>query len=120
MAAWDQTEKVYHPSLLQEGDPQRAIFDSQCSGPGSLIAFEIAGGMEEAFQVLDRFEVAHLAVSLGGTETLVEHPRRMTHADVAPEDLDRFGISDSLIRMSVGLEHLSDLKRDLLHAREVL
>ena len=63
---------------------------------------------------------AALAVSLGGTESLVEHPMSMTHADVPPEDLERNGVTAGLIRMSVGLEHLSDLRRDLRHALSVL
>jgi cystathionine beta-lyase/cystathionine gamma-synthase len=74
------------------------------------------GGEEAAVRALNRFEVARLAVSLGGTETLVEHPMTMTHADVPPDELAHLGVSGGLIRMSVGLEHLSDLKRDLEHA----
>ncbi len=108
--------RVCYPGLLEPGDPQHDIYKRQCSGPGSLIAFEVEGGEEAAFHTLDRFEVCRLAVSLGGTESLVEHPMRMTHADVPPEDLARHGVTAGLIRMSVGLEHLSDLKRDLLHA----
>ncbi len=108
--------KVWYPGLLQEGDPQREIHDQQASGPGSLISFEVKGGRAAAYQVLDRFEVCRLAVSLGGTETLVEHPATMTHADVPPQRLAELGVSEGMIRMSVGLEHLTDLKRDLLWA----
>ena len=78
----------------------------------------ISGGEEAAFRVLDRFEVFRLAVSLGGTESLVEHPATMTHADVPPEDNARVGVTPGLIRMSVGLEHRSDLERDLRWALE--
>jgi methionine-gamma-lyase len=81
-----------------------------------LIAFEIDGGEAEAYKVLNTFEVFRLAVSLGGTESLVEHPRSMTHSDVPPEDLEKNGVTAGMIRMSVGIEHLSDLKRDLKHA----
>jgi methionine-gamma-lyase len=120
LAEHPRVRHVWYPTLLKEGDPQRAIFARQCTGPGALIAFEVEGGEEGAFAVLDRFEVARLAVSLGGTESLVEHPRTMTHADVDGDDLERFGVTDGMIRMSVGIEHLSDLKRDLLHALAVL
>lgn len=107
---------VHYPGLLQEDDPQHAIYQRQCSGPGSLISFEVEGGEEAAYKVLDAFEVFRLAVSLGGTESLVEHPATMTHADVPPELLATFGVSPGMIRMSIGLEHLSDLRRDLEHA----
>ena len=104
---------VHYPTLLAEGSAQHALYKRQCSGPGSLIAFEVEGGVERAYEVLDRFEVFRLAVSLGGTESLVEHPMTMTHADVPPETLETYGVTPGLIRMSIGIEHLSDLKRDL-------
>jgi methionine-gamma-lyase len=116
LAAHPAVKEVHYPGLLAEGDPQRKIYDRQCKGAGSLIAFEMKGGQKAAVRALNRFEVARLAVSLGGTETLVEHPMTMTHADVPPAELVHLGVSGGLIRMSVGLEHLSDLKRDLEHA----
>lgn len=116
LASHPAVKAVHYPGLLPEKDPQRAIYDRQCKGAGSLIAFEMKGGQEAAVRALNRFEVARLAVSLGGTETLVEHPMTMTHADVPPEDLVHLGVTGGLIRMSVGLEHLSDLKRDLEYA----
>lgn len=109
---------VRHSSLLEAGTPQHELFRRQCSGAGSMISFEVEGGQERAYRVLDRFEVFRLAVSLGGTESLVEHPMTMTHADIPPDSLAAQGVSAGLIRMSVGLEHLSDLRRDLLHALE--
>ncbi len=116
LAGHPQVERVHYPGLLEPGSEQHGIFIRQCTGPGSLIAFEVRGGEAQAFRILDRFEVIRLAVSLGGTESLVEHPRSMTHSDVPPEQLDRYGVGAGLIRLSVGLEHLSDLRRDLLHA----
>ena len=113
-----RVRRVHYPTLLDPESSQGALYRRQCTGAGSLIAFEIDGGEEEAFRVLDRFEVFRLAVSLGGTESLVEHPATMTHADVPPEDNARVGVTPGLIRMSVGLEHRSDLQRDLLHALE--
>jgi methionine-gamma-lyase len=110
--------KVYYPGLLKEGEVQHAIYERQCTGPGSLIAFEVRGGQAAAYRVLNHFEVFRLAVSLGGTESLVEHPMTMTHADVPPEQLEKYGVTDGMIRMSVGIEHLSDLERDLECALE--
>lgn len=115
-----KVKQVYYPGLLKPGTPEHAIYEKQCSGPGSLIAFEVEGGLAGAQRVLNSFEVARLAVSLGGTESLVEHPMTMTHSDVPPDELARIGVSAGLIRMSVGLEHLTDLKRDLLGALESL
>ncbi len=120
LAEHPKVRNVHYPTLLAEGDPQRAIFEKQCTGPGSLISFEVEGGEAAAFAVLDRFEVMRLAVSLGGTESLVEHPRSMTHADVAAAELEAIGVTEGMIRMSVGIEHLSDLKRDLTHALAIL
>ena len=105
--------RVFYPGLLEAGTPQHDIFSRQCTGPGSLIAFEVEGGREAAYTVLDSFEVFRLAVSLGGTESLVEHPATMTHADVDPAVLQTYGVTPGLIRMSIGLEHISDLRRDL-------
>lgn len=111
-----RVRRVFYPGLLQEGEPQHDIFQRQCTGPGSLIAFEVEGGREAAYAVLDAFEVFRLAVSLGGTESLVEHPATMTHADVDPAVLETYGVTPGLIRMSIGLEHISDLRRDLIWA----
>ncbi len=111
---------VWYPGLLQEGEPQHDIYTRQCTGPGSLIAFEVEGGQEAAYKVLDAFEVFRLAVSLGGTESLVEHPMTMTHSDVPPDELERYGVRPGLIRMSIGLEHISDLRRDLDFALSAL
>jgi len=116
LAEHPRVKRIFYPGLLRPGDPQHDIWKRQCSGAGSLISFEIDGGEKEAFAVLDRFEVIRLAVSLGGTESLVEHPMSMTHADVPRHELEAQGVTEGLIRMSVGLEHLSDLERDLLHA----
>jgi len=107
---------VSYPGLLEPDDPQYAIWTRQCTGPGSLVSFEVKGGQDAAYRVLDAFEVFRLAVSLGGTESLVEHPMTMTHADVPPPELETYGVTPGLVRMSVGIEHLSDLKRDLRHA----
>jgi methionine-gamma-lyase len=80
----------------------------------------VVGGEEEAFRVLNALTLVKLAVSLGGTESLAEHPGTMTHADVPPEQQDRLGITPSLIRLSVGLEHPEDIIADLRQALGVL
>lgn len=116
LADHPRVTRVLHPSLLEPDSSQGELFARQCTGHGSLLSFEIEGGEVAAFEVLDRFEVFRLAVSLGGTESLVEHPMSMTHADVPPADLEALGVTSGMIRVSVGLEHLSDLKRDLRHA----
>ncbi|MBN2797637.1 MAG: cystathionine gamma-synthase family protein [Deltaproteobacteria bacterium] len=108
--------QVTYPGMTDEGDEQHAIWERQCTGTGSLISFEVEGGEAAAFRVLNHFEIARLAVSLGGTESLVEHPMTMTHSDMPQAYLERLGVRPGLIRMSVGLEHLSDLERDLEQA----
>jgi methionine-gamma-lyase len=85
---------------------------------GSTFSFEVKGGEEEAFRVLNALQHIKLAVSLGGTETLASHPGSMTHSDFAPEDKMRLGITDALIRISVGVECAEDLIADLAQALE--
>jgi len=110
--------RVCFPGLLTEGR-QKEIYDHQCSGPGALMSFEIrGGGEEEAFRLLNRVEVIKLAVSLGGTESLIEHPATMTHADVPPEEQQAIGITPAMVRLSVGTEHPDDLIADLERALE--
>lgn len=116
LARHPKVKTVEYPGLIQPGHPQSDIYERQCTGPGALIAFEVHGGQAAAFDVLNRFEIPRLAVSLGGTESLVEHPMTMTHADVPQEKLEHYGVRPGLIRMSVGLEHISDLERDVLSA----
>ncbi len=111
-----RVSKVYYPGLLTADDPQYAIYSRQCKGPGALISFDIKGGEREAFQTLNRFKICRLAVSLGGTESLVEHPMTMTHSDIPPEELEAIGVGPGMIRISVGLEHDEDLLLDLKQA----
>lgn len=109
-------KKVYYPGLLQPGDPQYEIYQRQCTGYGSLIAFEVRGGKKTAFKILNAVKLAKLAVSLGGTETLIEHPMTMTHSDVDRRVQRQVGITPGLIRISVGLESVHDLIADLAQA----
>lgn len=105
--------KVYYPGLLKESDPQYKIFKNQCSSPGSMISFDVVGGEKEAFKFLNNLKIFHLAVSLGGTESLAEHPYSMTHADVPAEEKKFYGFSDQMIRLSIGIEDVDDLLLDL-------
>lgn len=105
--------RVHFPGLLTEG-PQKEIYDRQCTGPGAMLTFEIAGAdEEETFRFLDAVRLIRLAVSLGGTESLIEHPATMTHADVPVDEQREIGITPGLVRLSVGIEHPDDLVRAL-------
>jgi len=111
---------VGHLEYIDPSDPARAVYDAQCLGPGSTFAFEIRGGEAEAFKVLDALKVIKLAVSLGGTESLMEHPFTMTHADVPDEVKRRLGVSEQLLRISVGIENAQDLIADLRQALKAI
>ncbi len=99
--------------FLEPQDPRYALFRRQCESAGSTFAFNVQGGEAEAFRMLDRLQVIKLAVSLGGTETLISHPASTTHSGLPKETRDRIGITDSLIRISVGIEDAQDLIADL-------
>jgi methionine-gamma-lyase len=111
---------VHYMGFLEEGTEQYEIFRRQCHAPAATFAFEVDGGEEHAFRVLNALEVIKLAVSLGGTESLAEHPASMTHADVTPAQKQRLGITDGMIRLSVGVEHPEDIIADLRQALERL
>ena len=98
--------------------PQHDLVRRQMRGFGAMIAFELKGGLEAGRTVMDNVQVATLAVSLGGVETLVEHPASMTHASVPREHREEAGITDGLVRYSVGIEDPDDLIRDLAQAFE--
>jgi methionine-gamma-lyase len=116
LADHPRVERVHYLGHLEESHPDFATYKRQCISPGSMISFEVVGGQEAAFKVLNALSLVKLAVSLGGTESLAEHPGSMTHSDVPAEDQSRMGISDGLIRLSVGLEHPEDLIADLRQA----
>ncbi len=93
--------------------PQYALAQRQMAGPGTMIAFELHGGLDAGRAVMDHVKVATLAVSLGGVETLIEHPASMTHAGVSREARLEAGITDGLVRYAVGIEDVEDLIADL-------
>ncbi|WP_411289808.1 cystathionine gamma-synthase family protein [Sphingorhabdus sp.] len=98
-------------------DPrQQDIFDRHCSGAGSTFSVFIKGGEAESFKFLDALKIAKLAVSLGGTETLASHPAAMTHLSVPQERKDALGITDNLVRISIGIEDPDDLIADFEQA----
>lgn len=113
-----EVESVRYIGL--ESHPQYALAKRQMDGPGSMISFELAGGMEGARLFLDNVRIAALAVSLGGVESLIEHPASMSHASMSPNDRRLAGFSDGLIRYSVGIEDVEDLIADLRHALNAL
>jgi methionine-gamma-lyase len=110
-----KVEKVYYLGFL-ESQKDKELLARQFTSNGAMISFDIVGGEKEAFQFLDSLKLIKLAVSLGGTESLAEHPQTMTHADVPMEDKHRMYITEKLIRLSVGVEHYSDLIRDINQA----
>ncbi len=107
----ERVESVLYPGLPSH--PQHDVAMSQMSGGGGIVTFFINGGLDEARSFLERCEVFALAESLGGVESLVDHPAIMTHASVPAEERAKLGISDQLIRLSVGIEALDDLLADL-------
>jgi methionine-gamma-lyase len=116
LAAHPAVARVYHPSRLAEGDPARAVFARQCSGAGTTFSFDVKGGTEQAFAVLNALQVFKLAVSLGGTESLVCHPATTVHSGVPRDAREKLGISDATIRMSIGIENVDDIVADLTQA----
>jgi methionine-gamma-lyase len=117
--------RVHYPSFFVA--EQKEIYERQCKAPGAMISFEVGDRSEAAaFAVLDRLtgsdghHLIKLAVSLGGTESLIEHPAAMTHSDIPPDDQRRMGITPGMIRLSVGIEHPDDLIADLAQALAAL
>ncbi len=115
LAQWLEREpkvaKVFYPGL--ESHPQHALARRQMNGFGGIISIELETDLAGARRFLERCEVFTLAESLGGVESLIEHPALMTHATIPPAQRKQLGISDALIRLSVGVEHVEDLRRDL-------
>lgn len=111
----EMVEKVLFPGLNSDIQQMR-IYHEQCLEPGAMISFVVRGGEEAAFQVLDHLKLVKLAVSLGSNESLAQHPFTMTHADVPDDEKNRLGITEGLIRLSVGIEHADDIIEDLSRA----
>ncbi|GAB2587013.1 cystathionine gamma-synthase [Dyella jejuensis] len=114
LAKHPAVERVIYPGL--KSHPQHALAKRQMNGFGGIISVEVKGGLRKARRVLEYCELFALAESLGGVESLIEHPAIMTHASVPAANRKRLGISDGLIRLSVGVEDLADLRDELAMA----
>jgi len=109
-------EKVYYPGL--ETHPGYEIAKKQMKDFGAMISFELKGGFEAGKTLLNSLKLCSLAVSLGDTETLIQHPASMTHSPYTKEEREAAGITDGLVRLSVGLENVEDIIADLEHGLE--
>ena len=107
-------ERVLYPGLPSH--PQHAVAKAQMSGFSGMITFELTGGAEAGKQLMNHVKLCGLAESLGSVETMITHPASMTHADVPPEDRRRRGLTDGLVRLSVGVEDVEDIILDLEQA----
>jgi methionine-gamma-lyase len=107
---------VNYPGLVDH--PQHELMKQQMRGPGAIVCFGVRGGLEAGRRLINSVQLATLAVSLGGIETLIEHPASMTHAGVSADERRKAGISDDLVRIAVGCEDYDDLEKDLEQAFE--
>ncbi len=104
--------RVLYPSLFADPEQIR-IRDAQCDFPGGIMTLDLKGGKMAAFTFLRSLRILRDAVSLGGVESLACHPRTTTHSELSPEDMERAGITDGLVRLSIGVEDWRDLLRDI-------
>jgi len=109
--------RVLYPTLFEDAE-QRRIFEEQCAYPGGLFSLDFAGGRAAAFDFLRSLRIGRNAVSLGGVETLVCHPKSTTHSGMSARELEEAGIGDGLVRVSVGIEDWRDLLADFEQALE--
>ncbi|HAM49773.1 MAG TPA: methionine gamma-lyase [Nitrospiraceae bacterium] len=116
LEAHPSIERVYYPGL--ESHPQHELAKRQMSAFGGVICFEVRGGLQAGKKLMNSVQLCTLAVSLGAVETLIEHPASMTHAIVSREERMRTGITDNLVRLSVGIEDVEDIIQDLEQALE--
>ncbi|NKG28506.1 cystathionine gamma-synthase family protein [Erwinia rhapontici] len=108
-----QVEHVHYLPFLDPASPEGKVYTTQCSGAGSTFSFNIRGGEAAAFRFLNSLQLFKLAVSLGGTESLASHPASTTHSGVPLDVRNRFGITSSTIRLSIGIENKDDLIEDV-------
>jgi len=111
-----KVERVYYPGL--KSHPQHALAKRQMKGFGGVVSFEVKGGEAAATKFLENLQIFLLAESLGGVESLAEHPASMTHSSVPAAEREKIGIKDGLVRLSVGIENGGDLVEDLRQALE--
>lgn len=116
-----KVEKVYYLGYTDQNNPkQLATLKKQYLSNGAMLSFDVKGGEKEAFICLNNLKHIKLAVSLGGTESLAEHPYSMTHADIPADEKNRLGLTDKMIRLSVGIENADDLISDIRQALEAI
>lgn len=115
----DEVEKVSYLGCLKPGDKNYDLYQRQYSAPGAMISFNIKGGEKEAFKFLNSLKLFKLAVSLGSTESLAQHPATMTHIGVDPLERQKMGITEQLVRLSIGVEDAQDLIWDIQQALKV-
>ncbi|HSD96122.1 MAG TPA: PLP-dependent transferase, partial [Sulfuricaulis sp.] len=117
LAQWLEKQKrvkrVYYPGLASH--PQHELVKKQQSGFGGIVSFELDGGKDAAWKLIDSTRVISITANLGDTKSTITHPATTTHGRLTPEQRAEAGISDGLIRISVGLEDVEDLKKDLTH-----
>lgn len=119
LAKHPKVVQMYYPTLFADPEQIR-IFESQCKSPGSIFSLRVAGGKRGAFDFLRRLKIGHNAVSLGGVETLACHPLTTTHSEMSAEELRMTGVTDDLVRISIGVEDSRDLAKDFLAALDGL
>ncbi|MBW1884935.1 MAG: PLP-dependent transferase, partial [Deltaproteobacteria bacterium] len=110
-----KVERIHYPMFIEDLD-QRRIFEAQCDHPGAVFSLEIAGGKKAAFDFLRHLRITKNAVSLGGMESLACHPATTTASEMSDEELVGAGVTDGLVRVSVGLEDWRDLLGDYVDA----
>ncbi len=119
LAHHPKIERVNYLGFLSEKDPvQFNVYKKQCLSPGAMLSFDVIGGEKEAFMFLNNLKLIKLAVSLGSTESLAEHPATMTHVDIDEAEKIELHITDKMIRLSIGVEHYEDLIADIAQALE--
>ena len=115
-----KVEKVYYLGLIHENSANYHTYKRQYLSPGAMLSFDIIGGEKEAFTFLNNLKLIQLAVSLGSTESLAEHPASMTHVGIDEAHKIEMGITDKLIRISVGVENYQDILWDIEQALAVV
>jgi O-succinylhomoserine sulfhydrylase len=118
LAAQPGIARVWYPTRADH--PQHELAMSQMRGGGTLVTFEVAGGKDAAFQVMNRLRLIAVSNNLGDSKSLATHPATTTHMRIGAEERGRLGITDGVVRLSVGLEDVEDIKDDLAHALEAV
>ena len=111
----ERVERIHYPGLFEDPE-QRRIYRAQCDYPGGIFSLELRGGKQAAFDFLRRLRITKNAVSLGAMESLACHPATTTHSEMTPNQLDRAGVTQGLVRVSVGIENWRDLLREYTEA----